>query len=264
MEVCRGLLCYCVGRSPILTFAVKRVKYHRASPFGPSTLATICRCLHCSLPLLAAMALNRIVVALLFCCASTWAAPSHELRGAKGNVTAAQSSVRSSWQHMGCCNGCHTAFCSPQSGSCYDQKGKDYYLECAAGNSAHEAHADCCSSCSSYCSPQSGRCYDSKGKDYYLECIPSGPSGNFGTNVGDWEQLAGEACTQPDEYQVFYGISSRTECKEKCEDRSQFPWCRSFQFSTASASCGSSSMCKLLGVCADVRPDACWDYYFID
>ncbi|CAE7534547.1 unnamed protein product [Symbiodinium natans] len=181
------------------------------------------------------------------------------------NATAAQGAVRSSWQHAGCCNGCHTAFCSPESGSCYDYKGKYYYLECAnsAPTQGSQGHSDCCGSCSSYCSPQSGRCYDFKGKDYYLECMaPSGPSGNFGTNVGDWERLAGKACMESSQSKLIYGLPSRTACKEKCMG-SEYPWCRTFQFSSSSA-CSSLSMCTLLNGCSNVEADSCWDYYFID
>jgi len=65
-----------------------------------------------------------------------------------------------------CCGSCEGhAYCSPQSGSCYDVKAKDYYEQCFA-------HDDCCSSCGGvgFCSPLSGTCYESKAKDYYLTC----------------------------------------------------------------------------------------------
>ena len=209
---------------------------------------------------------SAIIVALLFCLASVWAAPP-VLRGTKSsnatNVTAAQGAVRSfrsfrsSWQHAGCCNSCHTAFCSPQSGSCYDYKGKYYYLECQSGSSSNSQpapHDDCCGYSTGFCSPQSGTCYDSKGKDYYLECLPKRL---FGTNVGDWEQLAGEACSESDQSELIYDVPSREECRNYCKDRSH-PWCRTFQFSAASSSCGSRSMCRLLGNCLNMLEPWRW------
>merc|ERR1711988_1972257 len=68
--------------------------------------------------------------------------------------------------HVDCCGSCEAhAYCSPQSGSCYDTKAKDYYEKCFA-------YDDCCSSCGGlgFCSPLSGNCYQSKAKDYYLTC----------------------------------------------------------------------------------------------
>merc|ERR1712048_98343 len=59
-----------------------------------------------------------------------------------------------------CCGSCEgRAFCSPQSGSCYDTKAKDYYEKCFA-------HDDCCSSCGGlgFCSPLSGNCFSRKRK----------------------------------------------------------------------------------------------------
>ena len=78
------------------------------------------------------------------------------------------SGLKSSWPHPGCCNGCNSAFCSPQSGTCYNIKGKYYYLQCGAGPSPA---ASCCNGCNTaFCSPQSGSCYNHKGKYYYLQC----------------------------------------------------------------------------------------------
>eukprot|EP00438_Fugacium_kawagutii_P014481 Skav223528 [mRNA] locus=scaffold1160:375469:376032:+ [translate_table: standard] len=186
------------------------------------------------------------------------------MRGAKPNTTA-ESSVRSFFPHMGCCNGCYTSFCSPQSGRCYDQKDKYYYLECAAGNQPFYPHANCCNSCSwsQYCSPQSGNCYDSKRKDYYLECYDiSAPSGNFGSDIGDWQLFPEQTCTEPTESQVVWGLSSRTACKEKCEDRTQFPWCRSFEV-TSVGPCGNTFYCKLMGDCMVTGPSNCDDVYIL-
>ncbi|CAJ1406230.1 unnamed protein product [Effrenium voratum] len=82
-------------------------------------------------------------------------------------LAAAEPALRSFWPHQ-CCTTCLTRFCSPRSGNCYDQKRKDYYLECKI---------DCCNSCAGlpFCSPVSGNCYDQKRKNYYLECtMPQG------------------------------------------------------------------------------------------
>eukprot|EP00929_Paragymnodinium_shiwhaense_P055891 TRINITY_DN2797_c0_g1_i2.p1 TRINITY_DN2797_c0_g1~~TRINITY_DN2797_c0_g1_i2.p1 ORF type:complete len:842 (-),score=117.31 TRINITY_DN2797_c0_g1_i2:414-2939(-) len=61
-----------------------------------------------------------------------------------------------------CCSGCAgKPYCSPNSGSCYSSKAKDYYASCS-----------CCGKCegSAFCSPVSGSCYDSKKRNYYQEC----------------------------------------------------------------------------------------------
>ena len=210
----------------------------------------------------------------LACVASAAPESSVSLRGAP-NATAAQSAVLrsssgSSWQHAGCCNGCRTAFCSPESGSCYDYKGKYYYLECTSGGSSSQGarpHADCCGRCDRFCSPQSGTCYEFAAKDYYLTCMhdsqgPSRPGRPFGSNVGDWEQVAGQVCTQSGKSRVFYDLPSRTACKEKCES-TEFPWCQLFQYGDASASCGRS-MCELLSDCSSTESASCWAYYFVD
>ena len=153
---------------------------------------------HCfAMVAMVAMVPHRMAV-LAFAMAS--AAPeAPALRGAPG------ADLRSSWQHAGCCNGCNTAFCSPQSGSCYDYKGKYYYLECGSGSSpqgslpAAQPHADCCDSCSgsSYCSPASGTCYASKGRDYYLECAGPRP---------DFVKVANYACTTSVQSETFYDL----------------------------------------------------------
>ncbi|CAE7750872.1 unnamed protein product [Symbiodinium pilosum] len=178
------------------------------------------------------------------------------LRGSKGlNATSAEgAALRSLWQHAGCCNGCHTDFCSPQSGSCYDHKAKAYYLACGGTWEEAQPHANCCDSCyGSYCSPQSGSCYDSKGKDYYLECSGLRP------NVGGWEQVAKYACTTSTQSQSIYDLTSRADCKERCD---QTPWCRIFQFNTGTVDgCSSRSECMLLSNCDDVIYAKCWDYY---
>jgi hypothetical protein len=74
-----------------------------------------------------------------------------------------------------CCSNCASSpFCSPRSGSCYDQKSKDYYIACTT---TVYPFPGCCSSCSGvpFCSPLSGNCHPAKTKDYYLSC-PSSPS----------------------------------------------------------------------------------------
>ena len=208
-------------------------------------------------------------IALLFCLASAWAAPP-VLRGTKSSngTIVAQGAVRSlgSWQHAGCCNGCQTAFCSPQSGSCYDHKGKYYYLECESGSSSNSQpapHADCCSYCLfGFCSPQSGLCYDFTSKDYYLQCGRTTATGQFGTNAGDWAQLAGKECTKFTQAELIYDLPSREDCKEHCMHNSH-PWCETFQFSAAKSPCGSRSMCKLLGSCSKFGSSACWDFYYV-
>lgn len=84
-----------------------------------------------------------------------------------------------------CCKTCgDKSFCSPQSGSCYDWKAKEYYATCGATPIV----SDCCSNCggaSLFCSPGSGTCYASKAKDYYQSCTtttttppPAPPSGS--------------------------------------------------------------------------------------
>ena len=115
----------------------------------------------------------RVSTVLALMCCSVSAAPSGL------NSTSASSADKSlgafSWQHAGCCSGCPTAFCSPNSGTCYDQKGKYYYLECRSNSNVNgngNGNGNCCNSCggSAFCSPNSGRCYSFKGKYYYLQC----------------------------------------------------------------------------------------------
>eukprot|EP00434_Breviolum_minutum_P034074 symbB.v1.2.030153.t2/scaffold3362.1/size63757/6 len=56
-----------------------------------------------------------------------------QLRGTvdpEPNSTRAASGVNMSWAHFGCCSGCSTRYCSPNSGTCYSYKGKYYYLDC--------------------------------------------------------------------------------------------------------------------------------------
>merc|ERR1712070_592296 len=76
---------------------------------------------------------------------------------------------------LDCCSGCSDAYCSPQSGNCYGDKGKSYYLYWPSASPspppASYQYADCCDGCyTDYCSPSSGGCYDSKAKSYYLTC----------------------------------------------------------------------------------------------
>merc|ERR1711953_77161 len=86
--------------------------------------------------------------------------------------------------HVDCCGSCEgSAYCSPQSGSCYDTKVKDYYDKCFV-------HDDCCSSCGGlgFCSPLSGTCYQSQAKDYYLTCaavVDDASDGDDASDVGD-------------------------------------------------------------------------------
>jgi len=75
------------------------------------------------------------------------------------------SAAASEW----CCDKCpHHAFCSPQSGNCYNSNPKHYYLSCGAA----AGFASCCDKCShhKFCSPQSGNCYESDPKHYYRSC----------------------------------------------------------------------------------------------
>merc|ERR1711953_503780 len=72
------------------------------------------------------------------------------------------------------------AFCSPESGNCYDVKSKDYYKSCSVSDADEPPNegSSCCSKCEQgvpgFCSPQSGNCYDSQRKDYYESCPEGG------------------------------------------------------------------------------------------
>jgi len=94
-----------------------------------------------------------------------------------------------------CCSKCPgKQYCSPRSGSCYDEKRRDYYETCEvtrapeepaapsepsdpAEPSEPEETAACCSSCGGkgYCSPKSNSCYDWMKRDYYERCF-TGPA----------------------------------------------------------------------------------------
>merc|ERR1712187_970317 len=83
--------------------------------------------------------------------------PSYETASEDDDSSSDQS-------HAGCCGSCEGhAYCSPQSGSCYESKAKAYYETCPVPD-------DCCSSCKGlgFCSPISGNCYESKAKGYYI------------------------------------------------------------------------------------------------
>lgn len=72
-----------------------------------------------------------------------------------------------------CCESCDgKAFCSPRSGTCYDDKRKDYYATCKVSQDTAADTPACCESCGgkAFCSPRSGRGYDDKRRDYYAKC----------------------------------------------------------------------------------------------
>jgi beta-glucosidase len=102
-----------------------------------------------------------------------------------------------------CCKNCGggggKAFCSPRSGICYEAKNKEYYLDCIETN----LPSDCCKNCGgdkAFCSPRSGHCYESKNKDYYLDCMETSLS-ERGCRPG-WRQVGGD-------FQLVVGSSSR-------------------------------------------------------
>lgn len=89
------------------------------------------------------------------------------------------SAERRAW----CCEKCSgSAFCSPNSGNCYDTQRKSYYASCPATTNGPDSSSPsppssassstCCGKCDSqyYCSPNSGNCYWSKNKEYYETC----------------------------------------------------------------------------------------------
>ena len=207
------------------------------------------------------------IVALLFCLASVWAAPP-VLRGTKSsnatNVTAAQGAVRSfrsfrsSWQHAGCCNGCHTAFCSPQSGSCYDYKGQVLllgmpiwkFIETLSLRPMTTAVAIALD----FALLRVELATTPRARTTIWSAFPNArlePTLGTGSN---WRVKPALSLTSPE---LIYDVPSREECRNYCKDRSH-PWCRTFQFSAASSSCGSRSMCRLLGNCLNMLEPWRW------
>merc|ERR1712222_78758 len=78
-----------------------------------------------------------------------------------------------------CCSTCSQfgkAFCSPQSGKCYDFQAKPHYQKCGIQPPVNH---NCCTKCGpfgkGFCSPQSGRCYDFQAKPQYQKCGVSPP-----------------------------------------------------------------------------------------
>ena len=187
------------------------------------------------------------------------AAPSN-FRGTGRNGTASTSAEKSllgaSWAHSGCCSGCGTSFCSPQSGTCYDQKGKNYYLECrSGGNNNGNSNSNCCNSCSgsAFCSPNSGNCYSFKGKDYYLECLaPSRTSYTYAGRIG---------CRLESSYRLSaLMVGSSSECRSACDNT---PGCIVYNFNDARSPCGTFGDCQLFTSC--VREESeCFAQYVAD
>ena len=164
-----------------------------------------------------------------------------------------------------CCNSCgQSAFCSPNSGTCYDQKGKDYYLACNSNR-----FPSCCNSCgqSAFCSPNSGRCYDAKGKDYYLECALEQPS----------EQPA--ASTQAPEGGMTFYYAGHRGCNFQTSNRLTYlttssagdcrgacqgtPGCSVFIYSFANNPCGMEGECQLFQTC-QAEENPCWQQFVLD
>lgn len=120
----------------------------------------------------------------ILCVALVSASEAAAVRG--GGFLAANSSRQLS--SVSCCDSCSgRAFCSPNSGNCYDAKSKDYYSNCTlaaleetlASVSAREETSpapqvpQCCADCVgklSFFSPLSGNCHKAKSKDYYQAC----------------------------------------------------------------------------------------------
>merc|ERR1711862_819373 len=80
-----------------------------------------------------------------------------------------------------CCSTCSQfgkAFCSPQSGRCYDFQAMPHYQKCGIQPPVNH---NCCTKCGpfgkGFCSPQSGRCYDFQAKPHYQKCGVSPPVG---------------------------------------------------------------------------------------
>ncbi|CAE7249499.1 ANKRD17 [Symbiodinium pilosum] len=97
------------------------------------------------------MAFQRVLfVSLLWehpCSGSTPGLRGHpsSLQGTSANSSARLSNLSQAsdnWTHSGCCNGCDSGFCSPASGSCYNQKAKHYYLDCASAGQGGQGGQD--------------------------------------------------------------------------------------------------------------------------
>merc|ERR1711862_617646 len=78
-----------------------------------------------------------------------------------------------------CCSTCShfgKAFCSPESGRCYDFQAKPHYQKCGIQPPVNH---NCCTKRGpfgkGFCSPQSGRCYDFQAKPHYQRCGVSPP-----------------------------------------------------------------------------------------
>ena len=224
-----------------------------------------------------------------------FAGPS--LRAREGNVTVKSNSLnasiasnsasglKSSWPHPGCCNGCNSAFCSPQSGTCYNIKGKYYYLQCGAGPSPA---ASCCNGCNTaFCSPQSGSCYNHKGKYYYLQCEADA---DCCRNCGGLCDPTSGQCTFEREYndqldcRVYIPrgykycplpvddgkidssprVSSAKDCEDACRNTRG---CLQFQFyNPTTADCDGIPACQLLSKDCyyQYRASSCWEAYSRD
>eukprot|EP00929_Paragymnodinium_shiwhaense_P067072 TRINITY_DN3374_c0_g1_i1.p1 TRINITY_DN3374_c0_g1~~TRINITY_DN3374_c0_g1_i1.p1 ORF type:complete len:858 (-),score=173.85 TRINITY_DN3374_c0_g1_i1:271-2844(-) len=127
-----------------------------------------------------------------------------------------------------CCAKCSgSAYCSPNSGNCYDKKRKDYYKQCGGlAPPPAPATGGCCDACtgSPYCSPRSGRCYGSQRKDYYATCIRLKPGnlvwsdefedvyGNGSVDLSKWMHNNGEVFN--DELQAYTGRPENSFVKD--------------------------------------------------
>mmetsp|Transcript_93876 Transcript_93876/g.223294 ORF Transcript_93876/g.223294 Transcript_93876/m.223294 type:complete len:178 (+) Transcript_93876:59-592(+) len=151
------------------------------------------------------------------------------------------------WPFQWCCTTCRTPFCSPSTGKCYDQKDRDYYMEC---------RPDCCASCGGkpFCSPNSGNCYDEKAKDYYLDCAaqPTNPTYNF-YGVGRCDSLT----TQMAEYNT----ATAAGCRMKCTNT---VGCKVFDWMSPASACGGNGLCQLHNDWCDFRGDPCFEQYRLD
>ena len=198
------------------------------------------------------MALTSVLAAVLMC--RVLGEPS-SLRGSEGNITGVNrnSSLRAfhGWPHPGCCTGC-SQFCSPNSGRCYDKKGKYYYLECSASTGGGE-HQDCCSSCGAFCSPKSGNCYAGKGQSYYLDCRSYYFVGNKRCS---FSRGNGMISYTPQ-------VSSATDCRVACQNT---PFCKVFNYAAPDTACGGGPTCQLFSewCSSEATEDPCWEMYNLD
>ena len=167
---------------------------------------------------------------LALVCVSVSAAPSG-LRAGTGSNSTTTSSERSilaasRWQHPGCCNGCGTAFCSPSSGTCYDRKGKYYYLECRSDK--------------------------------------NGSSNSTGTGTGNsyanYAYAGRGGCTGQSSKISHFAVNSSSQCRDACQGNST---CRVFIYRGGWTRCGFGASCQLYRSC-EPEENICWEKYVRD